>query len=198
MPDVKGDPEIRISRRGQCGSFVCSYRREQLLDNGTMMGWLSRQFVERILTEYEAGEAITAIDRYLAPRDANHAELGFTRPEMNLRMFCIYTGEVGNGGHLQFFLNPGGCYAERALVALREMRLSSLENILFRAIGVFPGARLPSNQVERVRLIESLPRDAMAAWDHLDREFYALRGYESDVLAYLRRNQTVLLQPETA
>jgi Domain of unknown function (DUF4375) len=114
-----------------------------------------------------------------------------------LRMFCIYTGEVGNGGHAQFFLNPGGCYAGRVLVALHEMSLDSLEDILRRAIEVFPGGQVPPDGDERERLIERFPRTALATWDHLSRELYELGGYDEDVLAYLRGNEALLLRPET-
>jgi hypothetical protein len=115
-----------------------------------MATWkISRRLIDRILTDYQPGEAITAIDSYLAPRVPSELELGFTRPEMNLRMFCIYSGDVGNGGNSQFFLNPGGCYAGRAVVALREMSLGSPERILRRSIEVFPGGRVPPDRYER-------------------------------------------------
>jgi hypothetical protein len=160
---------------------------------------LDRRVIDRFLDEAPAREAVYGIDQYLAPRDRDDPEFGLTRPELNLRLFLIYVGEVGNGGHAKFFLNPSGGYAERTLVAMREMGLDALAGVLEEAGSVFAGGLIPTSQDEREVIIHAMPSEVMSFWGQLDKQVWR-REASTDVrvLQYLQDNRNQLLRPETA
>jgi hypothetical protein len=160
---------------------------------------LDRSLVDRFLDEAPADEAVYGINQYLGPRDFNEPDFGMTRPEFNLRLFCIYAGEVGNGGHAQFFLNPSGGLAGRTLEALREMGLGGLSEILRDACSVFARGPGPASQDEREFIIGAFPPEAWEAWGRLDQRLYEQEpACFDEVLGYLRRNRMQILRPETA
>jgi len=163
-----------------------------------MLHRINRKLIDRILDEEDAVEAIGKLSQYNVPRDWKHPDLGLSRPERNVYLFCWYAGEVGNGGHVQLFLNPSGGYATRMLDALEEMGLFDLREILGEACSIFPGP-VPADQDERERVIGDLPEEALVAWRRLDRRLWDhdLAAYKP-VLEYLRRHRSEILAPETA
>ena len=83
----------------------------------------------------------------------------------------IYSGEVDNGGHLQYFHNQGVDQADDLLAALAEMGATAQREIFVKALAI---AR------ERpVELAESLEDYAERAYERefydLDRAYYACR-----------------------
>lgn len=154
---------------------------------------VDRGLVDRYLEDTPAAEAITEINQWLVPRDRSMPDLGWTRPEWNLRLFCIYTGEVGNGGHAQFFLNPGGLHAERTVTALSEMALEESAAGLRQACSVF-GSQFPSSQDERESAIGNLAPKALKTWRRLDHALWNRSGVDAErVLRYLKIQRNQLL-----
>ena len=109
-----------------------------------------------------------------------------------MTLSLIYTGEVGNGGHSQFFLNRGGRIAREVVQALDAASLGRAKHILLRACGVFPGGVVPD---EPENILDDLPDSARSVLDGLDRELSAER-VDGALLAYLQRNADLVLLPE--
>jgi Domain of unknown function (DUF4375) len=158
---------------------------------------VDRRVIDRFLDDdMNALTAILGISQYLGPRDFDDPELGMTRPEFNLELYNNYTGEVINGGHGQFFLNPYGGFASRTLEALNEMGLENLSEILREACSVFADSSVPTDENERESAIRALPPEAFEAWNALDYRHWKEDHRHGDVLAYLRRHRMHILGPE--
>jgi hypothetical protein len=162
---------------------------------------LSPKFVDRIFETYPPHEAIATVGQFLAPRineNQHQPDFGLTRPELNVQLYAVYTCEVGNGGHMQFFLNPSGNLARATLKSLREMNLTRLAEILARAMAVFPGEQFESDPDLREEIIQSLPSDTEAIWGRCDQEVFGnSTRWDAQILEYMRRNRSHFLQPET-
>lgn len=161
---------------------------------------ISQSFIERIFTDCSPSEAISTIGGFLNARARLHVDtpdFGLTRPELNLQLYAVYTGEVGNGGHMQFFLNPSGNLTARTLIALSEMQLCELSDVLTRACSAFPTSRVPSHADERASLISSFPETAHQLWNGLDRVVWGMTdACERKVLEYTRQHRDEFLQNE--
>ena len=110
-------------------------------------------------------------------------------------MVLIYVGEVGNGGHTQFFSNRGGEIATRVQAALREIGLVELDAILGRACALFPDGEVPAGRADVDRLLEAWGEDRLAEIDRLDRRVSPLDAYPR-LLTYLREHENDVLRPE--
>ena len=71
---------------------------------------------------------------------------GLRRPEYICQLVLIYTGEIGNGGHSQFFLNRDHGYIADCIEALHAVRLQDLATILRQA------SKVPENRKRLDRL----------------------------------------------
>ncbi|MGH7297479.1 MAG: DMP19 family protein [Polyangiaceae bacterium] len=110
-------------------------------------------------------------------------------------MVLIYVGEVGNGGHTQFFSNRGGDIAARARNALREFGLVQLETLLARAGALFPGQRVPAERAEVDRFLRTWGSDRHAQLDRLDRQVSKVNVYPR-LVAYLLEHEDEVLRAE--
>lgn len=123
--------------------------------------------------------------------------LGLTRAERVVDAFLIYTGEVGNGGHHQFFWNRGRVGAIEARVALREMKLDDLADILDDAIRLFPGGTVPADRDAIDAFYATCAeRGQHARAESLDQAVYAIDDADDRALAYLREHEEEVLRPE--
>ena len=121
---------------------------------------------------------------------------GLSFPEHNVEMVLIYTGEVGNGGHTQFFQNRAGRIVSHVQGALAEIRLMELSESLRDAIALFPGEVVPLEPDEVDRVIDSWDDAALARLAALDHRVWNTRGIDEHLIDYLRRNQRDILRPE--
>ena len=111
-------------------------------------------------------------------------------------MVLIYAGEVGNGGHTQFFLNRAGRIVSHVQKALAEIPLIELSESLRNAIALFPGGVVPLEADAVDRVIDSWDDAVLARLSALDRRVWNLRDVDELLLAYLRRNQRDVLRAE--
>jgi len=118
---------------------------------------ISESYFKDLLFRTEALDAVSKLDCYWCTH-LDRGEpilLGLSEPERHVHLCLIYTGEVGNGGHSQFFLNRGGDYTERALIALQAMGFSDLQGCLERACQVFTNGTVPRDFEEVDRAMDS-------------------------------------------
>jgi hypothetical protein len=157
---------------------------------------IAEDFFQRLLHETEAVEAVgTLSDRWGVRATSTGPWLGLSRPEHQVTMALIYVGEVGNGGHTQFFSNRGGEIVARVRAALRDIGLVELEAILGRGCALFPDGQVPVDRPEVDRLLESWSTARRAELASLDRRVWQLDAYPR-LLAYLREHEGELLRPE--
>jgi len=59
---------------------------------------------------------------------------GLSPSELAAHLALWYTGDVGNGGHVQYFMNPMGYYAHETLAGLEKLGLEGAAKILGDAV----------------------------------------------------------------
>jgi hypothetical protein len=160
----------------------------------------SREYVQEILNRENPSEAVFALAEIWSSRQGSTESdpfFGLLPCEFAAHLYLNYLREVGNGGHAQFFLNPGGAYAGETLDALVELGFNEVHDILRRAISVFPASRVPKAEHERERLIERFPSTVLTSWGRLDRELWAISGnYWKRLLEYFRAREVEILDWE--
>ena len=157
---------------------------------------IAEDFFKRLLHATDPVEAVgTLSDRWAVRAKATAPWFGLSRPEHQVTMVLIYVGEVGNGGHTQFFSNRGGEIAARVQAALREIGLVELEAILGCACALFPDGKVPAGPAEVDRLLKAWGEDRLAEIDRLDRRVSPLDAYPR-LLTYLREHEGEVLRPE--
>jgi hypothetical protein len=158
---------------------------------------IAESYFQRLLYETApASRAVGALSLEWGPRMAWTGQwLGLSRPEHQTEMVLIYVGEVGNGGHTQFFSNRGGEIATRVRAALREIGLFELLAALDRACALFPDSHVPVERREVDRLLDGWGEDRLTEIDRLDRMVWQLEP-DPRLIAYLRENQSEVLRLE--
>ena len=121
---------------------------------------------------------------------------GLSFTEHNVEMVLIYTGEVGNGGHIPFFLNRAGRVVSHVQGALAEIGLIELSESLRNAVALFPGEVVPLEDDAVERVMDAWDDAVLAQLDALDRRVWNVRGVAEHLLDYLRRGQRDILRPE--
>jgi hypothetical protein len=81
---------------------------------------------------------------------------GLTEAEIGFFGIYWFVIETNNGSIDQFFFNDSGQLALPALDYLEKIGAEKTASILRRAIGLFPGGRIPIDQEERRELLLSL------------------------------------------
>ena len=108
---------------------------------------IAEDFVQRLLHDTNPLDAVHLLaDRWSVRTNPKERWFGLSRPEHQVTMVLIYTGEVGNGGHEQFFSNRAGDITARVLAALREIGFVDLERILIAACALFPEGKVPDDR----------------------------------------------------
>ena len=159
---------------------------------------INESYFKDLLLRTDALEAVTTLDRFWCTHLDSDEQIwfGLSEPEHHVHMCLIYTGEVGNGGHTQFFLNRGRYITERALRALRAMELGNPRDCLERACRVFPGGTLPWEPEEVERALDGFSNEQMETLQSLDKELWAIRDVDQRLLAYLRLHEDEVLRAE--
>lgn len=156
--------------------------------------------MEKLLASPDPAVALAAISQFWSLRaDASKASLGLAKPEFNAHLYLWYSGEVGNGGHSQFFLSPIGAHAEETLSALQSMEFSALAAILQEACALLPNGFVPKDRSRRELAIRALSQQALRRWEALDRSVSQLTfRHDQMALHYLRQHLKEILVPERA
>ena len=160
----------------------------------------ARDYIERLLHETEPLEALARLGTIWSTREGvseDKPHFGFSEPEFHVHMYLLYQGEVGNGGHAQFFMNPSGRHAIAVKSALQALGFDWALTILQRACSEFPQGEVPQDHQKREDTIATLPEQTFVRWAELDKEFYKIdSAYWGALMAYLRKNDDQVLQPE--
>jgi Domain of unknown function (DUF4375) len=158
---------------------------------------IAASYFQRLLHETPAADAVTTIAGMWRPR-VTLVEPGFglSLPERNVQMVLIYTGEVGNGGHTQFFQNRAGRIVAHVQQALLDLALIELSELLQRAVAVFPDGVVPAEHDDVERVVDSWDEAVMARLEELDRLVWNVRDVDERLIEYLRRHERDVLRPE--
>lgn len=157
-------------------------------------------YFRRLLYETNALEAVFDLDQLWCSRegvDEAKPYFGLTQVECNVHLFLLYQGEVGNGGHFQFFSNPSAAYCSEIAQALETMNLSDVSQVFAQACAVFPDSIVPRDNKTRQLYIATLAESALQRWNELTRAFYKVdTAAWPVVLDYIRANEAHVLVPE--
>lgn len=162
----------------------------------------SKSYIDGLLSSPAPIKAIYALCDIWSARPGRSEEdefFGLSEPEFHVHLYLHYQGEIGNGGHWQFFFNPFGRHSAAVSRALAALQFHRATDLFCRACSVFPSGEVPANHAARQAFIDQLPESATQLWDALDREFYTFdSSYWTRLLAYLREHDAQILQPERA
>ncbi len=156
-------------------------------------------FLERLLFDTDPIEAIGTLSSIWSLRARPEVALfGLSEPEYLVQLCLIYTGELSNGGHSQFFLNRGGRYVLDTLKALRAAGIGDLANILQQATEIFSDRIAPSEPIDAEAAFAAFSEDqwrALGEWDA--QGLRLLPSVDALLLAYVQTNHRQVLLPET-
>ena len=158
---------------------------------------IAASYFERLIDHTPAAEAVTKIAAMWRPRVTQvEPWFGLSFPEHNVQMVLIYTGEVGNGGHTQFFQNRAGRIVSHVQGALAEIRLIELAELFRNAVALFPGEVVPLEPDAVDRVVDSWDDAVFEQIAAFDRRVWNVRDVDEHLIDYLRRNQRDVLRPE--
>jgi hypothetical protein len=158
---------------------------------------IAEEFVQRLMHETDPLEAVNTLSaRWSVRARATEPSFGLSKPEYQVTMVLIYIGDVGNGGHTQFFSNRGGEAISPVRDALREIGLVDLDTILGEAVALFPSGRVPADREEVDRLWDSWDERQLKKFGALDARAWRQPDPYPRLLAYLREHQNQVLRPE--
>ena len=152
---------------------------------------ISEEYLRRLLWETDATEAVHALSQFWWTHARAHEPcLGLSRTEYAAELVLIYLGEVGNGGHLQYFENRGLSLCADTIRSLNVVGLVGVGRILESAV-----AALPADG--RDVMPEVLPRGTLGHWEKLDGQLYeSYTNTDATLLEYLRSNESELMRAE--
>jgi hypothetical protein len=152
-------------------------------------GLIAEAYFQRLLWDTQASEAVMTLAQFWSGRLREDApQWGLSVPEHQVQLMLIYWGEVGNGGHAQYFMNRGIGHAVATMAALRAAGLDDAADVLGRACDVVGLAD-----------VGQLTPAAMGALHDLDlRVDEALMAGDEHMLALLREGRDLILLPERA
>ena len=157
---------------------------------------IAEGYFRRLLFETGSSQAVSTLSSCWAPRArSREPQFGLALPEYNVTLCMTYSGEVGNGGHLQYFLNRGGWAARETLVALASVDLPNAQGILHEACNRFPDCFVPDQPDEVQSLLDRLPNDFGQSFQALDATL--LQDHFDDMLlAYMQHHGEEILRLE--
>lgn len=157
---------------------------------------ISAALLERLLFDTEAKKAVAKISSMWQIR-ANPAapKFGLSKVEYRVQLCVIYTGEVRDGGHAQFFANRGGRNVADTIEALTAVGLPDLGRTLTDAARALPGGTVPRDRKAAKEACTRLPGHAKGRLAQLDA---VVRSADTDtpLLEYLRTRRGEVLVPE--
>jgi hypothetical protein len=161
------------------------------------MPW-SREYLRDLLHDPDPIKAVFGLANIWSSRPGRNETdpcFGLLPCQYAVHLFLNYQGDVGNGGHSQFFMNPVGAYANETLAALKELRFQNVHGILSRAVAVFPGSQVPKDWKERNDLVKGYSDYVLTLWSRLDRELDSVDSACWPLLQrYLQDHESVLLE----
>ena len=163
---------------------------------------IDRSYVAQLLAanERDAVQALATLASFWSTRAglSETGELtGLSPSELAAHLALWYTGEVGNGGHTQYFMNPMGAYAHETIAGLEMLGLERAATILRDAAQVFPHGRVPKDRTVRYAYIEALGPSQLDLLDRADKALYAAtQQIDFDILQHLQKHKDEVLTAE--
>jgi hypothetical protein len=161
---------------------------------------INRGYVARLLAATDAAEALAELSSLWSTRAkvGERGELiGLSPTEMAAHLALWYSGEVGNGGHAQYFMNPMGSFAHETVAALEQLGSQRAATILRDACRAFADRQVPKDATARLAVIEALDRDNRDLLHRCDLALWAIMSQiDLDILRYLRQHEDDVLTPE--
>lgn len=138
---------------------------------------ISEKYFQSLLEQTDALDAVSTISGFWSHRaDEAKTMFGLSLPEYQCQLVLIYSGEVCNGGHFQFFSNRGQKYVDDHLTALEATSLHGLARTLRQAVDI-------QDDLEGLYLLDQ------HAWKQSSAIDRALQ-------VFLRKNSNIVLEPE--
>jgi len=161
---------------------------------------VAETYVQRLLRSDDAIGAVrdlAAIWSARPNRSERQPYFGLTEPEFNVHLCLSYTGEVMNGGHVQFFMNRFGRYTVETVAALRAVGLLELAAILEGAASIFEDAATIRDDARRDTALEIPNSRQSLDLSTADASFNGAFWHTHEAcLAYLRKHDSEVLRPE--
>ncbi|MFO0822218.1 MAG: DUF4375 domain-containing protein [Gemmataceae bacterium] len=97
-------------------------------------------------------------------------------PELERTLWLVYAleMEVSNGGVHQYFANPAGDNWKETLVALQRIGASRIEQLLTKALTVFPHHSPSVHHLTRAVQLRAIDSEAEAFLEQLTDNYYSL------------------------
>lgn len=109
--------------------------------------------------------------------------------EKDICLIEIMEMEVNSGGFHSFFYHSYGDWAHETLQALENIGSKRFKEIFERAMGIFPGSKVPKNIANRYEIMDEDEDSIFEILDEIDDEFYK---YEEDIhgllIEYIKEN----------
>jgi hypothetical protein len=163
---------------------------------------IARSYVAQLLASDEKGaiDALATLAGFWSSRAglSEAGELtGLSPSELAAHLALWYTGEVGSGGHTQYFMNPMGGYAHETITALELLGLERAAKILRDAVRVFPDGQVPKSGTIRYAHIERLDGRQLDLLHRADLALDAVMQHiDFHILQYLRKHGDEVLTAE--
>src|SRR5262245_11032599 len=161
------------------------------------MSW-SREYARNLLHDPDPIKAVFALADVWNSRPGRKETdpfFGLLPCQYAVNLYLNYQGDVGNGGHAQFFMNPVGAYTDETLLALKELGFQQIHDVLARAVAAFPESQVPKAGKARNDLVEGFSEDVFELWSRLDRELHMLTSAHWPLLQkYLQDHESDILR----
>jgi hypothetical protein len=156
---------------------------------------VAEEYIQRLLNGENAIESISRLSGFWSGRlREDEPFFGLAIPEFDVQLVLIYTGEVGNGGHEQYFHNRGVGLVEPTINALNRIGLPDLRQTIQNATEIL--SALPEDISSTRRLLSTLSELQLRRLEALDAEVWNVRQVDSRLLDYLRSRQAEILLEE--
>jgi hypothetical protein len=109
-----------------------------------------------------------------------------SRAERDVWLWNLYSGEVNNGGHHQYFFNSSGNDALETRDALARMALPEVLALVDCAFTAFPGDKPASDRKERIEHLARWGDRQFEIFERLDSAFYASSSWRPPLEQYIR------------
>ncbi len=163
---------------------------------------ISPSYVAQLLAanEDDAIEALSHLAGFWSAR-ARLSEtgelIGLSPSERAAHLALCYSGEVGNGGHTQYFMNLWGSFARETVDSLETLGLEEAASILGDAIQVFPDQHVPKERTARLAALKNLGRHHLDLLHRADSALGAIAmQFDMQILGYLQQHRHDVLAAE--
>lgn len=142
----------------------------------------STNYIDSLFAQENPTESVTGIINIASCNPSLDATLldGKGYPLFNLLMYINYTGDVGNGGHAQYFWNSYSDHVVDTLAALDEIGLPKFRSILEEALTIFEDGTPPKDKSQRERIVTNLRDENFIFLQQCDHALYEIYNDDAE------------------